>query len=87
MGGLMAAISAIRAWGCSAPHLRTHFDCSCSNDSTSSEEMERNVRKTTTWLERHRPAPGMEAKHLGVATARSHHTRKEKEAKQSQDED
>ena len=28
----------------------------------------------------------MEAKHLGVATARSHHTRKEKEAKQSQDE-
>ena len=58
MGGLMAAISAGNIWGAvPQPHVKSHFDCECSNDSSSSEEAIGDDRKTTTWLERHRPLP------------------------------
>ena len=69
MGSILAALVAIRNWGSNAPHLRTHFDCTCSNDtsSSSSEEAERDLRKTTTWLERHRPTT-LDAKKIGAAT-------------------
>jgi hypothetical protein len=55
MGGILAALLAMRQ---TQPHVHTHFDCECSNESSSSsEEAERQVRKTTSWLERHRPEP------------------------------
>jgi hypothetical protein len=57
----MAAISEMKTWGqVPQPHIHSHFDCECSNDSpssSSSEEALKNGHKTTTWLQRHRPFP------------------------------
>ena len=59
MGGVLAALSHIRNWGRLAPYVNSHCDCACSNSpsSSSSEEDARKQRKTTTWLQRHRPDP------------------------------
>ena len=78
MGGILAALSAIRNWGRNVPHLHSHFDCDCSNDqsSSSSEENDREVRKSTTWLQRHRP----DSKKPGVVP---HHPAKGKEQKRT----
>ena len=69
MGGLMAVLSAIRDWGRHAPHISSHADCSCTNASSSSEEAERDLRKTTTWLQRHRDS-ATDAKEPGAAAPR-----------------
>ena len=34
------------------PHVKSHMDCSCSNDSTSSEER---TPERRPWLQKHRP--------------------------------
>ena len=89
MGGVLAALYALRNWGCKAPHLESQFNCSCNNDpsSSSSEEAGRDLRKTTTWLQRHRP-PGIEAKKVGAATSHTAaHASKDKHSKKTHTEE
>ena len=53
MGGTLAALSLLINKGSHAPHINTHFDCSCSDDPSSSDQTPPNERKT--WLQKHRP--------------------------------
>ena len=57
MGGVLAALTALRDWGQpKPPHLHSHFDCDCNTDSTSSDEPEE--RDKRTWLQKRRPEKG-----------------------------
>ena len=78
MGGFLAVLSAIRDWGRHAPHISSHADCSCTNASSSSEEADRDLRKATTWLQRHRPT--LDAKEPGAAATRRPSHQKAKES-------
>jgi hypothetical protein len=76
MGSVMAAIGAMKTWGqVPQPHIKSHFDCECSNDSpnsSSSSEGTVNDQKSTMWLQRHRPFPEKEITSKGK-DHKSHH--------------
>ena len=71
MGGALAALYNLGFGGQHAPHVNSHCDCKCSNSSSSSEEEAGKQRKTTSWLQRHRPDP--EEPRTAHSAASKHH--------------
>jgi hypothetical protein len=37
------------------PHVKSHLDCTCTNDSSSSEEKTPPEKERRPWLQKHRP--------------------------------